>query len=131
MVRGSMILDSNVWIGYFNVDDAHHKASVKLVDSIALEQIYIPEYVLIESISVLKLRASQKQSFLCLDFFMHTPNIHIMPSVLVFSKTISLFQTLHESDLSFVDASLLVLSAEYNVQTFDKKLASAIKKRQK
>jgi len=123
-----VILDSNIWIGYFNKDDVHHKVAIVRVNSLSKQDVYVPEYVVVESLSVLKMRQSELVAKLCLDVFQHTHHIHIIPSGDLFKKTITLFQTLSDKHLSFVDLSLLALSRDYTVKTFDKKLAAAIKK---
>ena len=127
-MASKIILDSNIWIGYFNKDDVHHSSSVKLISTLSTSNVYVTEYVVIESLSVLKMRKSEKVAMLCLDVFQHTHTIHVVPSGDIFKKTINLFQTLSDKHLSFVDMSLLSLSRDYEVKTFDKKLASAIKK---
>jgi predicted nucleic acid-binding protein len=121
-----VILDSNIWIGYFNDKDSLHKQTLKIVDSASI--VYVPEYVLLESVSILKMKATPTLANFCLDVFLHTHNIHIIPSGDLFKKTITLFQTLNDKHLSFVDLSLLALSRDYEVKTFDKKLAATIKK---
>ena len=95
------VFDSNIWIGYFNRDDVHHKAAVDLITHSGEQDIYIPEYVVLESVSILKMRQSEKAAKLCLDVFLHTSNIHIIPSGDLFTKTINLFQTLLDKSVSF------------------------------
>lgn len=122
-----VILDSNIWIGYFHDRDGLHDKATKIVES--RNTVYVPEYIVLESVTVLKARATAKIANYCLDVFLHTANIHIIPSGELFHKTIALFQDLNDKNLSFVDISLLALSRDYEVKTFDKKLAAAIKKR--
>jgi predicted nucleic acid-binding protein len=121
-----IIPDSNIWIGYFHKEDSLHKKSLKIIEGMNI--VYVPEYVLLESVSILKMKATNKLANFCLDVFLHTATIHVIPSGDLFTKTIALFQTLNDKHLSFVDTSLLALSREYEVKTFDKKLATAIKK---
>lgn len=125
-MESKIIFDSNIWIGYFHDKDSLHNEAGKIVESRSV--VYVPEYVVLESVTVIKARASEKLANFCLDVFLHTSNIRVIPSGDLFSKTISLFQTLNDKHLSFVDMSLLALSRDYEVKTFDKKLASAIKK---
>ena len=121
-----IVLDSNIWTGYFNDRDSLHKESQKIIES--MNMIYVPEYVVLESVSILKMKATPKLANLCLDIFLYTPNIQVIPSVSFYNKTVALFQTLNDKHLSFIDISLLAISRDYEVKTFDKKLASAIKK---
>lgn len=126
MVRAKIILDSNIWIGYFNEKDSLHKQSVKMVED--LSAVYVPEYVVLESVSILKMKSGSKLANICLDIFTDSKNIIVLPSSSIFKKTVDLFQTLNDKHLSFVNMSLLALSRDYEVKTFDKKLSSAIKK---
>ena len=126
MVKAKIILDSNIWIGYFNEKDSLHKQSVKVVE--AMSVVYVPEYVVLESVSILKMKSGPGLANICLGIFTDSLNINVIPSSSFFSKTTDLFQTLNDKHLSFVDMSLLALSRDYEVKTFDKKLASAIKK---
>ena len=125
-MESKIIFDSNIWIGYFHDKDGLHTEATKIVES--RKTVYVPEYVLLESVTVIKARASEKMAKFCLDVFLHTANVLIIPSGDLFTKTISLFQTLNDKHLSFVDMSLLALSRDYEVKTFDKKLAAAIRK---
>lgn len=126
MVRAKIILDSNIWIGYFNQKDSLHKKSVKIVED--LSAVYVPEYVVLETVSILKMKSGSELANICLGIFTDSLNINVIPSTSIFNKTIKLFQTLNDKHLSFVDMSLLALSRDYEVKTFDKKLASAIMK---
>ncbi len=126
MVKAKIVLDSNIWIGYFNEKDSLHKQSVKIVE--ALNAVYVPEYVVLESVSILKMKSGPELANICLGIFTDSLNINVIPSSSIFSKTTNLFKTLNDKHLSFVDMSLLALSRDYEVKTFDKKLASAIKK---
>ncbi len=125
-MESKIIFDSNIWIGYFNDKDSLHDEATTIVESRNI--VYVPEYIVLELVTVIKARASEKLANFYLDVLLHTNNIRIISSGDLFSKTISVFQTLNDKHLSFVDMSLLALSRDYEVKTFDKKLASAIKK---
>lgn len=129
--NSGIILDSNIWIGYFLETDAHHAKAVQLISGLKGQSIYIPEYVLLECATIIKMHSGQTLGVQCIDFFINTENITVLSSVLFFFETLDLFKELNEKYLSFVDISLVHLSQSYDVQTFDKKLALEIQKIQK
>jgi hypothetical protein len=60
---------------------------------------------------------------------LQTENIEVLPSAQYFATTIKEFVQLQDDHLSFVDVSLLVLSSDFTIETFDKKLQQAITKK--
>ncbi len=127
-ISKSIIFDTNIWIGLFVNTDSLHKKSVAILRDNEARMKYIPEYVLLETLTLLKKQLTIAESQHCLNIFLHSKLIEILPAVHSYDKTITLFQTLDDSHFSFVDISLLALSRDYEIKTFDKKLASAIKK---
>jgi len=123
-----VIFDSNIWIGLFVPSDAHHHKSKQLFDVYFKYEKIVPEYVLLETLTVIKLYTNHKEATACLDYFLSSERLTILPAAQIFEQTVTLFQSLNENHLSFVDISLLALAKEYEVKTFDKKLTSAIKK---
>lgn len=128
METSRIIFDTNIWIGLFVSTDSLHKKSVKILREYETRMKCIPEYILLETLTLLKKQLTIAESQHCLNIFLHSQLIEILPAVHSYDKTINLFQTLNDKHLSFVDMSLLALSRDYEVKTFDKKLASAIKK---
>lgn len=124
----SIIFDTNIWIGLFVTTDSLHKKSVAALREHETKMKIIPEYILLEILTLLKKQITITEAQHCLNIFLHSKLIEILPSIHSYDKTINLFQTLNDKHLSFVDMSLLALSRDYEVKTFDKKLASAIKK---
>lgn len=124
----SVVFDTNIWIGLFVNIDSQHKKSVAILRDYETRMKCIPEYVLLETLTLLKRQLTIAETQHCLNIFLHSKLIEILPSAYSYDKTITLFQTLNDKHLSFVDMSLLALSRDYEVKTFDKKLATAIKK---
>jgi len=123
-----IILDSNVWIALFHKEDTLQAKAHNLLENIS-SKILLPEYVLLEVCSVLKRLKRKQAANQFLDYVLDNRDIdcfHTSPSLL--EETIKLFRTRSQDDLSFIDISLLFLSRFHTVHTFDKKLASAIKK---
>lgn len=124
----SVIFDTNIWIGLLVDADSLHRKSVAIAKENESVIKIVPEYILLEILTLLKKYTTTKEVQDSLDFFLHSDTVEILPAVHSYDKTISLFQTLNDKHLSFVDLSLLALSRDYDVKTFDKKLAGAIKK---
>lgn len=123
-----IILDSSVWIAQLLKEDSQHNKAVTLFKDIT-NKIYVPEYILIEVTTLLK----QKGYFgLAKNFLLEVidPNEPILiPSDQYFTETQSAFLNVEKNNkLSFIDTSLLVLSKEYTIITFDKQLQKEIKK---
>lgn len=124
----TVIFDTNIWIGLLVNADSLHRKSVAMARGNALMLKIVPEYILLETLTLLKKYTTTKEVQQSLDMFLQSETVEILPAVHSYDKTIALFQTLNDKHLSFVDTSLLALSHEYEVKTFDKKLATAIKK---
>lgn len=123
-----IILDSSVWIAQLLIDDSQHNKAVTLFENIT-NKIYVPEYVLVEVTTLLK-----QKGYLGLakNFLLEVidPNDPILiPSDQYFTETQSAFLNVEKNNkLSFIDTSLLVLSKDYTVVTFDKQLQKEIQK---
>ena len=120
-----VILDSNIWIACLDRNDSTHDQAVKLWSELENrgEQIKVPEYVLLETTTMINRLAGKSTSDTFLDFVIDNDSVEIIPSSPEFlSKVIKNYLTLKTKDLSFVDVALLVLSAEIKVLTFDSRL---------
>ena len=122
-----IILDSNIWIAGYNQDDALHEEAVKQYLSLENEVVYVPEYVWIEVSTVLEQKAKNNFGRDFLDIIEFGENIQM----LYFSQEetkefVEYYRAGAPKGLSFIDASLLLLSKKYTILTFDKKLKNAI-----
>ena len=123
-----IILDSSVWIARLHTDDSQHDKALSIFKGI-FNEIYVPEYVLLEVTTLLKQKG-------CLDlaknFITEVTILNksiFIPSYQYFTETQSAFlNTEKNNKLSFIDTSLLVLSKEYTIITFDKQLQKEIQK---
>ncbi len=131
MANVKIIFDSSVWIAYFNQNDTTHKKATRLFSEHTTSLVVLPEYVLLEISTVLKKQLGYTKAQAIINALIQTENIEVLPSTDYFLKTVQLFLVDTSTHLSFVDLSLLVLSADFEVETFDKKLAQAIQKRKK
>ena len=124
--NSAIIYDTNVWVAYYDEDDATHRRAERLIDS-TTDNIVLPEYVCVELCTVLKHKVDQERATLASEMLLENNDIVLLPSSGYFHSVVELFRSYTEPHLSFVDVSLLLLSKEYQVVTFDKKLERAIK----
>ncbi len=123
-----IILDSNIWIAFLNVDDANHKKAEKIFEE-TKEKIILTEYILLETVTVLSQKAEKKVSDSFIKEAVNNRDIEILPSSEEFlNGVIKLYLSKKNKNLSFVDYSLLYLSKKIKVITFDKTLQREIKK---
>ena len=124
----SIIFDTNVWLGMLIKQDSLHKKSLQLAREYKSYTKIVPEYIVLETLTLLKQHTTITEVQNTLQFFLDSDTVEVLPAVHSYDKTITLFKTSHDKHLSFVDMSLLALSRDFEVKTFDKKLAAAIKK---
>ena len=122
-----IIFDSNVWIAGYNEADSLHQKAQELYFSLEHETITVPEYVWIEVSTVLEQKSTPHAGKDFLDIIEFGDGVEM----LYFSKEeVKQFMQFYRSDttkgLSFIDSTLLFLSKQYKIYTFDKRLQSAI-----
>ena len=123
-----IIFDSNIWIAYLNKSDSTHEQAIDKFAKTNVDDIVMTEYLLLEIVTVLK----QIQGYeFSQNFIQHIENIPFLESKNFYAQTLALFQSLKENKLSFVDVSLLYLSQNYEIETFDKELQKMIQQNNK
>jgi len=123
------ILDSNVWIGFLYKDDALHKKAEKIFQ-LCEKPIVIPEYIAIETSSVLSQKAGKRIADGFLELIMQSKDVEaLFAEDQFFIEVIEFFKHGKEKRLSFIDVALLYLSRSYQIITFDKNLEKALKAR--
>ena len=121
------ILDSNVWIAYFNKNDSLHEKAVKIFSTV--KNIAITEYIVAETATVILNKADRKTANKFLEIILDNSDITILHSdKRFFEETARTFTEIISGKLSFIDISLLFLSKKYKIITFDEKLEKIIKK---
>lgn len=121
-----IILDSSIWIAFFNFEDSQHQNAEEVILKIS-KDLVIPEYVITEVCTVLTQKINKQATNKFLDFIFSNSDIKILYSgVDFFQPVLMLYQKLVDNKLSFIDISLLYLSRQYEVVTFDKKLEKTI-----
>lgn len=123
-----IVADSNLWIAMLNASDNLHKKAQQLFATFN-EEVIVPEYVVVEVCTVLKQKRRKALADIFIKKILENPDIQLSTSTPeFFGRVLTAFYRNDFHHLSFVDVSLLVLSQYYRVYTFDKKLATTIKK---
>ncbi len=127
MEYNNIIVDTNVWVGYFNKDDSNHIKSLKYKNLLIQDQI-MPDIVFYESLTVLRNKSKNNEP---LNAFTDYATKAVQISIKLFYENnrdvLNLFIREHKDGLSYVDVLLLYLSNEYHILTFDDKLRQRIK----
>jgi len=123
MASSETIFDSSVWIAYFSPSETRHSEARKLLEQAAV--IIIPEYVLLEVVTVL--RQKKEEELLAGFMSLATDAKTYLPADTLGSEVAAEYTKPRYKKLSFVDVSLVLLAKQYNVVTFDKALLTAIK----
>lgn len=124
------ILDSNIWIALFNVDDSNHQRAMEMIGQID-DTIGIPEYVIIEVGTVLLHKTDKSSTDRFIDHITspsQLPNaLHVLSLGMTFLKDVlRTFRQRENKNLSLVDTALLSLSTNNHILTFDKNLSKAL-----
>ncbi len=120
------ILDSNVWIAFFDKEDSTHERAVRIFKKLKVSELAITEYIVLEVATILKKYAGLDVANLFL-FKLAQEGITIIEDKYLLKETIKIFANSARDNLSFVDCSLVYLFGKYKVTTFDKKLANKLK----
>ncbi|MBI4257098.1 type II toxin-antitoxin system VapC family toxin [Candidatus Uhrbacteria bacterium] len=123
-----IVADSNIWIALLDASDSQHEKAVRLVSTFE-EDLLVPEYVILEVCTILKQKRRKQLASNFVQKILMDPDIHVAASESThLARVIDVFCKHEHKHLSFVDVSLFLLAKSHTVYTFDKKLASAIKK---
>ncbi len=121
------IVDSNIWIAHFLANDPNHEKAYKILESLNFDEVYIHEYILLEVVTVLRLRAGAAVAAEALRMF-HDLDLNKLDDSLVKSDLYNLLLQEKYPKLSYIDLFLLSFSPKgYEVLSFDKNLNRAIK----
>lgn len=120
------VFDANVWLGSFLVNDSLHKKAASLFEQYEGREIIVPEYILLEVVTIIKQQVGYQAAQLVMKQMRNTEECSLLSSSSYFAETAELFLTLNEKHLSFVDVSLVVLAKDFEVVTLDKQLAKVL-----
>jgi predicted nucleic acid-binding protein len=124
MASKALIIDTSVWISYFDEDDSNHKVARDTLDKESA-QVRVPEYILLEVVTVLRLKKLNDvaEKFIRLAT---NPNVYL-PAGTLGLEIAKVYNDKKFTKLSFVDTGLALLSKEYRVITFDKDLKNVLR----
>ena len=120
------ILDSNVWIAFFDKEDSTHKKAVQVFKKLKVSELAVTEYIILEVASILKKYAGLDVANAFLSGLVDE-QVTIIEDEHLLKETVKIFANSARNNLSFVDCSLVYLSGTYKVITFDKKLANKLR----
>jgi predicted nucleic acid-binding protein len=123
-----IILDSNIWVAFFNFEDSQYKSAKDVMSQISTS-LLVPEYVVIETCTVLTQKTNKSSTNKFLDFIFSNSDIEILYSGMdFFQNVLALYRKFNNEQLSFIDIALLYLSNQHEIVTFDKVLQTEINK---
>ena len=123
-----IILDSSVWIAFLRESDSQHEKAKYLLRDLRYTAMVVPEYILIEVATALKSQGYEEVAKKFVAEVIREEFPTFLSAGELATHTATLFLEQHSDHLSFTDTALLILSEEYRVITFDKKLQKAIKR---
>lgn len=125
-IHKMIILDSCILVALIHIPDSQHEKAVELFKNLQ-EPICIPEYVAMETVTVLQNKKNKKAANEFLTLLSKESNLYsfLPSSPSLFQKAKKIFAE-QEKNLSFVDCTLVALASEYQVITFDEALEKAI-----
>ena len=124
-----VLLDSNVWVAYLHETDSLHTKAAAILDEIVAtgELVVLPEYVLSEVISVVRLRVGTEAAKEFVLRVLDSEWVCILERTKrEYLTTCMMIVAGDYPKLSFVDCMLCILASKYHVVTFDKELQKAI-----
>ena len=119
------ILDANVFIALLSEQDALHERAMQVVEQVSAP-ILLPEYIFVEILTVLAMRAGMPKVEKFLSAVVALPITFLPSSGELLAHSLIMFRKQPGGRLSFPDAALLYLSREHDIITFDKTLERAI-----
>ncbi|HMT01334.1 MAG TPA: PIN domain-containing protein [Candidatus Absconditabacterales bacterium] len=121
-----IIVDSSILVAAFRKDEIHHQTALRTCQS--ADQILVIDYVLAETLTVLKMRESIYIMQKCHDFLFDSEGIIFDRLSDEEVKMSTDFFYSHQKNLSFVDCALVIYKKCRNLPlaTFDKYLQKVL-----
>lgn len=121
-----IVVDSSVLVAALNESDSQHERGVAEIHA-ASKPIVVPEYIVAETCAVLIQKANKRLADSFVREMGSNRDFRILFSTPEFFIATAQSFLSSRAKLSFVDSALLVLSRTFDVRTFDKALAKAIR----
>lgn len=120
-----IVLDTSFILAYQNSRDVHHASAVEAMKSLQegkWGEILLPEYVFLETVTVLAARRDLKTAGRVGKTLLHAEEVRFVPCSDYFVDAFENFQSQENFQFSFTDAAIVTIAvqegAEY-VATFD------------
>ena len=124
-----IVLDSNIWIASFDRSDSTHAEAEAVFEELEQQKevVIVPEYILLETVTMINRLVGKKQSDVFLGLVFNTDGVEVLPSTPDFlEEVVTAYMRYNTKRFSFADVSLIVLSLEFTVYTFDQHLRKEI-----
>ncbi|MGQ4915212.1 MAG: type II toxin-antitoxin system VapC family toxin [Candidatus Asgardarchaeia archaeon] len=130
----SILIDTNIFFGFYSKDDIHHYDSVILI-ILALEgtwgSLYITDHILDETINLLKYKISNETALDFINAFLDSKNVNLITVTNeIIMKALSLFKSYWDiKGFSLTDAVSIIVANDYHldyIMTFDYYLSKFI-----
>ncbi len=124
-----VIVDSNIWIAFFNLEDSTHKKSFEILSKYdkSRNKVAVTDMIVAEVCTVLKNKKKFSEAVKFLNFI-DNHDVFIVKSKSYFKGTTEEFRHSGSNRLSFVDLSLLELAKTgYKIETLDLALKRKLK----
>lgn len=125
-----ILLDSDVWVAFFNTNDSQHARAQKLLAALATQRadVGVHEYVVLEVVTVLRRVAGPQQASAFVESIARLGGLRVLYSSAETVRDIcaATYQQCHPK-LSFTDLVLLSYAKTHTIHTFDKALQRAIR----
>lgn len=121
----AIVLDSSFLVAFHNTADVHHSAAIGVMERILRgewEDVLLLEYVVLEVMTVLRLRVDAPASVSVGELLLESREIQFLPCSDIFLRAFETFRAERTAVLSFVDAAIVSVARESEpgfVATFD------------
>lgn len=125
-----IVLDTSFLVAWANQHDAHHVAALERTVEIAKRGALLPEYVFIETATVLAARKDVAFSARFCETLLDSREIEFVPCGPILLDAFHLFRRQKKFTLSLVDVAIVLIARERgttDVATFDDALAKAVR----
>ena len=123
-----MIFDSNIWIAHLDESDSTSKQADVLFRKHTGSRVTVPDFVIAEVVSVLKVKKQSERASVFLDFVENNADVSILLTGFYFKDFVQAQHSYQNTKLSFNDIALVVLAKQYEILTFDKELQKVLRK---
>lgn len=120
-----IVLDSSFLIAFHNTTDVHHSAAIGVMERVLSgewEDVLLLEYVVLEVMTVLRLRVDASTSISVGELLLESREIQFLACSDIFLQAFETFRSEPTVALSFVDAAIVSVARENEpgfVATFD------------